>query len=310
MIGMGSNRRGSTGEHRYGGRHSDDKTARLREYLQAFATALKNRGFRLVYIDARAGSGGRTEVLPALPLLDGDDASPQIVTVPGSARLAMEVVPPFDHLLLVESNPDRYAALERLAAEFPKQKIDCRRGDANDAVQTFCRRAPWRGSKEAPKGMRGVDFLDPYGMEVDWPTVEAIAATESLDLWYFFPLMGLYRQAANNAPAIDATKRARLNRVLGTDEWERAWYGTPHGPTDLLGETADAIRTVDVDAIERYVKHRLETVFKGAVLDPLRIYHERRFPLASLFFAVSNPNPKAVQVASRIAKHILRRKRA
>jgi three-Cys-motif partner protein len=303
---MGPNRRGSTGEHRYGGRHSDDKTARLREYLQSFATALKNRGFRLVYIDACAGSGGRREVLPALPLLGGDDASPQIVTVPGSARLAMEVMPPFDHLLLVKNNPDRYAALEKLAAEFPKQKIDCHRGDANEAVQTFCRKTPWH----KPPGVRGVVFLDPYGMEVDWPTVEAIAATEALDLWYFFPLMGLYRQAANSAPAIDATKRARLNRVLGTDGWEQAWYGKPHGPTDLLGESADAIRTADVTAIERYVKHRLETVFKGAVLDPLRIYHERRFPLASLFFAVSNPNPKAVQVASRIAKHILGRERA
>jgi three-Cys-motif partner protein len=122
MIGMGPNRRGSKpGEHRYGGRHSDDKVARLRDYLQAFTKALKNRGFRLVYIDACAGSGGRTEVLPALPLLGGDDASPQIVTVPGSARLAMEVEPSFDHLLLIENNPDRYATLEQLAAEFPKQ---------------------------------------------------------------------------------------------------------------------------------------------------------------------------------------------
>jgi len=141
--------------------------------------------------------------------------------------------------------------------------------------------------------MRGVVFLDPYGMEVDWATVEAIAATESLDVWYFFPLMGLYRQAANKAPAIDATKRARLTGVLGTEDWEPAWYATPHGPTDLLGDTEEAVRTADVAAIERYVKRRLETIFKGAVLDPLRIYHERRFPLASLFFAVSNPNPKA-----------------
>jgi three-Cys-motif partner protein len=308
---MGTNRRGSkepSAEHRYGGRHSDDKVARLREYLQQFATALKNQGFKLVYIDACAGSGGRTEVLPALPLLGGDDASPQFITVPGSARVAMEIVPPFDYLLLVESDPDRYAALEQLRTEFPKQTIECHRGDANEVVQRFCRNTPWRGSKGAPRGMRGTVFLDPYGMEVDWSTVEAIAATESLDVWYFFPLMGLYRQAANKAPAIDAIKRTRLNRVLGTEDWERVWYGTPHGPTDLLGDTAEAIRTADVDAIERYVKLRLETVFKGAVLDPLRIHHERRFPLASLFFAVSNPNPKAVAVASRIAKHILRRK--
>jgi three-Cys-motif partner protein len=307
---MGPNRRGSkAAEHRYGGRHSDEKVARLREYLQQFATALKNQGFTLVYIDAFAGSGGRTEVRPALPLLGSDDASPQDVTVPGSARVAMEVVPPFDYLLLVESDPDRYAALEQLRTEFPKQKIDCHRGDANEAVQRFCRNAPWRGSKDAPKGMRGVVFLDPYGMEVDWATVEAIAATQSLDLWYFFPLMGLYRQAANKAFAIDATKRAQLIRVLGTEDWEDAWYSTPHGPTDLFGDAADTIRTADVDAIERYVKRRLESIFKGAVLDPLRIYHERRFPLASLFFAVSNPSMRAVKVASGIARHILRNKR-
>jgi three-Cys-motif partner protein len=309
MMGMGSNRRGSKGrgrqpsaEHHFGGRHTDDKNARLREYLQAFATALKNQGFKLVYIDAFAGSGGRTEVLPIQPLLG---AEAENVTVPGSARLAMEVVPPFDYLLLIESDPERYAALERLAAEFPRRKIECHRGDANKAVQNFCRNAAWRGSRDAPKGMRGVVFLDPYGMEVDWATVEAIAATNSLDVWYFFSLMGLYRQAANSAPAIDATKRARLNRVLGTDDWERAWYGTPHGLTDLFGETEESVRTADVNAIESYVKRRLESVFKGAVLPPLRYHNDRGHPLASFFFAVSNPSPSAVQLATKIAKPIL-----
>jgi three-Cys-motif partner protein len=309
---MGPNRPGSkgppaktSGEHRFGGRHTDDKLERLRQYLQFFATALKNQGFVLVYIDACAGSGGRAEVLPALPLLGGDDASPQTITVPGSARLAMEVVPPFDHLLLVESDPERYATLERLAGEFPQQRIECHRGDANKVVHDFCRKAPWRGSKDAPRGMRGVVLLDPYGMQIDWATVEAIAVTESLDLWYFFPLMGLYRQAANAAPAIDANKRARLNRVLGTEDWERAWYDTPHGLTDLFGQTEEAVRTADAGAIERYVMQRLESVFKGAVLDPLRIYNDRGLPIASLFFAIANPNPNAVKLATRIAKHIL-----
>jgi three-Cys-motif partner protein len=154
--------------------------------------------------------------------------------------------------------------------------------------------------------MRGVILLDPYGMEVDWATVEEIARTESLDLWYWFSLMGLYRQAANDAVDIDPKKRARLNRVLGTDDWERAWYDTPHGPTDLLDDPQTAIRTADVNAIERYVKGRLDSIFKGAVLDPLRINTKQNAPLASLFFAVSNPSPRAVQVATDIARHILR----
>jgi three-Cys-motif partner protein len=291
--------------HRFGGRHTDDKLTRLRAYLQAFTSALKHQGFVLIYIDAFAGSGDRTDVIPALPLLGGDNAEPQTVNVPGSARLAIEIIPPFDRLVLIENDLGRHAALDQLRAEFPERDIECPRRDANDVVQDLCRRAPWRGSNVS-KGMRGVIFLDPYGMEVEWGTVETIAATRALDLWYFFPLMGLYRQAANDVIAIDANKRARLNRVLGTDEWERAWYGTPHGMTDLLDDPQTAIRTADVNAIERYVKSRLASIFKGAVLDPLRIYHQQGAPIASLFFAVSNPSQKAVQVATDIARYILR----
>jgi three-Cys-motif partner protein len=155
--------------------------------------------------------------------------------------------------------------------------------------------------------MRGVVFLDPYGMEIDWSTVAAIATTESLDLWYFFSLMGLYRQAANRAPAIDATKRAQPNRVLGTSEWEQAWYGTPHGSTDLFGQTEEAIRTADVDAIERYVKYRLESVFKGSGARPASLRHRYRL---RPFSSRSQIRTRRLLRWRAGAKHILRRKRA
>jgi hypothetical protein len=67
-----------------------------------------------------------------------------------------------------------------------------------------------------------------------------------------------------------------------------------------------AVRTVNVDAIEQYVKGRLESVFKGAVLDPFRTHTKQGSPLASLFFAVSNPSKSAVKLATNIAGHILR----
>ena len=38
-------------------------------------------------------------------------------------------------------------------------------------------------------------FLDPYGMEVEWKTLQAVAATRAIDVWFLFPLAGLYRQA-------------------------------------------------------------------------------------------------------------------
>ncbi|WP_375494674.1 hypothetical protein [uncultured Nostoc sp.] len=35
---------------------------------------------------------------------------------------------------------------------------------------------------------RAVLFLDPFGMQIPWSTIEAIAHTEAIDLWYLFPL--------------------------------------------------------------------------------------------------------------------------
>jgi three-Cys-motif partner protein len=289
--------RSPAAEHSFGGPDTEDKLARLRAYLPAFTTALKRQGFTLIYIDAFAGSGKRTEELPALPLLGGDNTEPQTIDVPGSARLAIETTPPFHRLVLIENHPDRYAVLHQLHAEFPNRQIECHKGDANVLVRDLCRTTAWRGAK----GIRGVIFLDPYGMEVEWATVEAIAQTEALDVWYLFPL------AAKNAVAIDDNKRALITRVLGTDEWEWAWYDTPHGQKDMFGHQQAPVRMVNVDKIESYVKGRLEWVFKGAVLEPFRTHTKKGAPLASLFFAVSNPGKQAVKVATSIANDILRR---
>jgi len=93
--------------------------------------------------------------------------------------------------------------------------------------------------------------------------------------------------------------------LLGGSEWERAWYSTPHGPFDLFGGRAEAIRIADVTATERFVKTRLENVFEGGVLEPRRHHNVRGHPLGSLFFAVSNP--RAAPLARRIANSVLRR---
>jgi hypothetical protein len=157
------------------------------------------------------------------------------------------------------------------------------------------------------RGIRGVIFLDPYGMEVDWSTVEAIARTEALDCWYFFPLSGLYRNAPHDPLKLDPGKVENLNRVLGTNDWRTAWYEKPPPETDMLGLFEKTERRIaDVDAIEMYVRDRLMRVFKGTVLKPLRIYNAAGAPLASLFFAVSNPSPPAVKLATSIASHILK----
>lgn len=295
--------------NRYGGRHTDNqKNRRLAEYLRAYSIALKNQRFVLTYIDAFAGSGDREFVESASPLLGEMGASDRLVTVPGSARMAIAIEPKLDLMVFIESNRKRFAELVKIRDEHPDRKIICYKGDANDTVKMICEGTPWHRANDDCRGIRAVMFLDPFGMQVGWDTLKCIAKTEAIDLWYFFPLMGLYRQAAKDLRKIDESKRKRLNYVLGTDEWEKAWYATQHQTSLFQDEDVDLqARTADVADFELFVKARLETIFvgKGAVLPPRTIYHDRGFPVASLFVAIANPKSAAIAAARRIAGHIL-----
>ena len=285
------------------------KLSALSKYLQAYSIALKNQGFARIYIDAFAGSGTRTETVPALPLFGRDQ--PEEISTPGSAKIALSIEPSFDTLVFFEANPERFQKLEQLRNEYQAdRKIVLRQGDANDFVRKICSGVRWHEPKDDIKGMRGVVFLDPYGMEVEWKTVEAIAATNALDCWYFFPLSGLYRNAPRDPTRLDASKEASLDRVLGTPDWREHWYDHSIQREDFFETAQQAVVRADVDAIEAYVSDRLKTIFKGVVLPPIRLRHNGGAPMASLFFAMSNPSKKAVALGKSIAGHILNSSRA
>jgi three-Cys-motif partner protein len=70
-------------------------------------------------------------------------------------------------------------------------------------------------------------------MHVEWTTLQAIAKTGAIDVWYLFPYSGLYRQAAKNADAMDADKEESITRLLGTDEWRQVFY-TPKRQASIV----------------------------------------------------------------------------
>ena len=89
--------------------------------------------------------------------------------------MALRTDPPFGRYIFVDRNPTHAESLGALRKEFPKlaNRISVRAADANTFLQQWCRETDWNRN-------RAVVFLDPYGMQVDWSTIEAIAATEAL----------------------------------------------------------------------------------------------------------------------------------
>lgn len=293
-----------TADHYFGSGLTDLKLSMVGDYLQAFTTALSQRPFERWYIDAFAGTGERTVKLAEQKAnLFSPPIEEKIERRRGSARIALDTHPPFNRLIFLETKKRHIRALEELKAEYVERglykpdQIRILREDANTALQ---RAAQWNGWRN----VRAAMFLDPYGMGVEWATLQAIQATKAIDLWYLVSLSGLYRQATRQVSKLDEKKRAAITRMLGTDEWEQAWYEGPSS-TGLFPElVGDAERTADLNRIEGYVRRRLETLFP-TVLGPKRLHNDRGAPMFSLYFAISNPAPSAKRVAAPIARHIL-----
>lgn len=290
------------GDHEFGSGLTELKLSIIAEYLQRYNTALSKQGFfERWYFDAFAGTGERTVRLSGSSgdLLNSE-VEERIERRRGSARIALDTSPEFHRCIFIEQKKRHAEALTALCAEdvYSSRKAFVVRGDANRAIQDHIHAVNW-------KKTRAVMFLDPYGMNVEWQTLEAIRRTEAIDLWYLVSLSGLYRQATHKGSALDDKKRAALTRMLGTSGWETAWYEEDR-QGDLISMMApeETRRTAGLDRIEAFVLERLRGLFP-TVLEPLRLRNDRNAPMFSLFFAMSNPSPAAAKVATPIARHIL-----
>lgn len=280
---------------KFGGPWSLEKLKIVEEYLRPFCRALGSR-FDLVYIDAFAGSGSFAfREAAAAPLLDEEE---QIRSVDGSARVALSCSPRFSHLYFLEQKRKNIEALKQLAKEFPHHKIDILKGDANELLEDVCQKINWQSS-------RGVLFFDPFGNSVDWKTLDFVARKTKLDVWYLFPLSGVYRNVPGNFEKLTEDKRASVTRILGTSEWEDYFYKPAlDDHKDLFPEhEAAGRRTANAEGILNYVSQRLSGLFPY-VTEPRILLGPSNAPLYALYLALTNDSKNAIALAKRIARAV------
>jgi three-Cys-motif partner protein len=278
--------------HSFGGAWTERKLSVVRRYLEIYAQALKNQPFQRIYIDAFAGTGDRTdkrrETLPLLDLPEFD------AVMKGSARLALEVEPPFHRYILIERVTRRASELAALKAEFPDRKIEVVNADANDAIARLCKATDWRNS-------RGIVFLDPYGLQMTWGTLAAIARTGALDVWVLFPSgMGLNRLLTKSGD-IPQEWQDTLDRCLGMKKWREAFYRNVE-EADLFSESrSKVVKDADPKKLEKFYLSRLRTIFPTVMSNPIRLTNSKDQTMYLLCFASANPSSKVKSLATKLA---------
>jgi three-Cys-motif partner protein len=289
------------GNHQFGGKWTTEKLERVAKYLRTYSTIMTKQAFRFAYIDAFAGTGYRTQKSSEV---QGELLFPEFAEretrrfIESSAHIALQVTPRFSKYIFIEKELTGYNELDKLKKVFPDLANDIIliNADANSYLTELCLNYSWKKN-------RAVLFLDPYGMEVEWSTIEAISKTQAIDLWLLFPLGIAVNRLLRRDGQIDESVKNKLDRFFGTTDWFERFYQPQI--KDSLFETKKIMgKVVNFEAISKYFVKRLKNVFADAADNPLRLYNSKNNPLYLLCFAVGNK--KGAPIAIKIAQDILK----
>lgn len=265
----------------------------LEAYLLAYMNVMKNTPFKLVFVDAFAGSGVakirraefKDNLMDAFLEIEDVEAADQFIK--GSPLRALGLHRPFDHYFFIDRDPVRVELLSKLKNEHTNTDIRAKAGDANLEVQKIAKSfTQWN--------LRGVAFLDPYGAHLHWATLESLAKTEKFDVIINFPLEMAINRLLKLDADLSSNTRDQLNLCFGCEDWFDAAFEKTSG---LFGDGI-AKRSNAKERLLKLYLERLKALF-GHVAGPSEVRNTKGIPLYHLIWASSNSRGQP------IAKHIL-----
>jgi three-Cys-motif partner protein len=302
--------------HTFGGLWTEKKLRALEGYLAAYRrifTGGRARFYKTIYVDGFAGTGERVDAHRGgeadSPYRELDLFAPESKPAQknesdepkrGSARVALDLSSPFDSYLFVEKNATHAAQLSQMIArDHPELKMRCQveLGDANTVIQQWCITTDWENH-------RAVVFLDPYGMSVEWTTIQRIAATKAIDLFILFPLGAGLNRMLTRGKRPPAEWAEKITKILGTDAWEKIFYEELVQQGLFGEEVTKIIKTATFDSMTKFFLGRLATVFDGVAPYAMALTNSTANPMYLLCFA--GGNKRGAPIAVRIASHLLK----
>jgi len=275
-----------------------EKLDALGQYLNFYTTVLKKQGHWLrgtIFFDAFAGPGlsriRTKDKTPEPANLFGSEAevgAAEIAFVKGSPRVALDIANPFARYVFVERDQQRIAELNALKAEYEgRRAIVVQENDANAALKE------WLASGIDWRVHRAVVFLDPFGMQVPWATIEVLAATKAIEVLINFPLGMAINRLLTRSGQIDPGWQERLDIFFGSPDWRKIAY---QEGSDLFGTRRDKVEDAEKRILEWY-RARLKKAF-GNVSTARLIKNTRGNPLYYLIWA--GPNDTGLKGAEYI----------
>lgn len=258
------------------GKWSVEKLDLLSKYLNAYTNIMQAQTWcrnGYYYIDAFAGSGK--------PKSKDEERY-----VDGSPLVALKIKKPFKSYIFIEKEDWRVKKLQRLKTEFKNASIEIKQGDCNKVIiDTIVPNIRYENFN------RGIIFLDPFGMDLDWTTIQKVAETRALEIFLNFPVMAINRSILlNNPDKLTEERIEKMNVFWGSKDWMG----------DIYKETPDLFEEKRIEKVSQtgetlgsFFQKRLKEAFPEVTF-PLVMKNSLNAPLYCLFFAGHNKTGKKI----------------
>lgn len=265
----------------------------LEAYLRYYNTALKKQPFSRVYIDAFAGSpvskvrGPEVPPVPSPFLDEVEDSEAQEQFIFGSPIRALNIENGFHRHYFFDLDESRVETLTELCES--TEGVTVKVGDCNPFIRDLAKSL-------SARGVRGVAFLDPYGAHLEWETVEALAATGTMEVIINFPVAMAINRLITKSGNVPKKWSDQLTRCFGTEEWRDIAYDVNE---DLFGQKIIRKQGDVADRLLDLYMRRLQAIFQY-VAEPRLIRNTRNAPLYYLIWA--GPNKLGLKGANYILR--------
>jgi three-Cys-motif partner protein len=141
---------------------------------------------------------------------------------------------------------------------------------------------------------RALCILDPYGLHLNWETIQMAGKSEVIEVFLNFPVMDMNMNVLwHKSERVSELQRERMTKFWGDNSWESAAYQTTQGLFEEMQEKASN------EEVAEAFRVRLKKVagFKY-VPKPMPMRNSKGAVVYFLFFAAQQPT------ADKIVKDI------
>lgn len=281
----------------FGGAWTEEKLQAFIKYVKAYLTILNSYkeayNWKTLYFDGFSGSGDITTNKSLLEnsFFSDEDKKELTTYTKGSVRRIFELEEPykFDRYFFIDMDSENINSINKIVVDLKldKNKIRTSSGDCNDALLKFSKYLKENKTRKA------LILLDPFGMPLDWKSIESLKDTSS-DIWILVPSgVAINRLISKN---IDSANFDKLSLFFGLskDELIHNFYTESH-QTSLFGDEQDLEKVPQtINKIVNIYVQQLKKVWKHTTEKPLILKNSKNSILFHFIFASNNSTAKKI----------------